>query len=203
MNINKNLVRYLKYGLRFIRSFYWDLRVFFSHSLRRRAQYGSFQTYKRAKLYPDFMHVGDAIKTIEPLAKQYCKGRGIDVGASIWPLDGARPVENHADENAYRIRELDESLDYVFSSHTVEHLDEIDKAIKEWARVIKPGGILFLYIPHPACSMWNADVFEHHVWDVHPEEIEKIISKTGELTVIENSRVPDVYFSYHVVAKKH
>jgi SAM-dependent methyltransferase len=35
----------------------------------------------------------------------------------------------------------DDSVDYVFSMATIEHIDEPEKSILEWKRVLKPGGI--------------------------------------------------------------
>lgn len=39
-------------------------------------------------------------------------------------------------------------LDYVFSSHVIEHFFDPIKAIKEWYRVIKKGGYIIMVIPH-------------------------------------------------------
>lgn len=42
----------------------------------------------------------------------------------------------------------DASVDAVFSSHLLEHIEDTDAALAEWWRVIKPGGYLVLYLPH-------------------------------------------------------
>ena len=42
----------------------------------------------------------------------------------------------------------DETLDYVFSSHVVEHFFDPIKAIEEWYRVVRPGGYIAMIIPH-------------------------------------------------------
>jgi hypothetical protein len=42
----------------------------------------------------------------------------------------------------------DQSLDYVISSHVVEHYFDPIKAMKEWYRIIKPGGYIFTIAPH-------------------------------------------------------
>jgi len=41
----------------------------------------------------------------------------------------------------------DESQDYVISSHVMEHFFDPIKALKEWYRVIKPGGFIFIIAP--------------------------------------------------------
>ena len=40
------------------------------------------------------------------------------------------------------------TLDYVLSSHVIEHFFDPVKALKEWHRVIKPGGYIFIIAPH-------------------------------------------------------
>ncbi len=41
-----------------------------------------------------------------------------------------------------------QSMDFVFSSHLLEHIEDYKAALKEWWRVIKVGGHLCLYLPH-------------------------------------------------------
>lgn len=42
----------------------------------------------------------------------------------------------------------DSSYDFVLNSHVIEHLPCATRAISEWVRVVRPGGLLFLVIPH-------------------------------------------------------
>lgn len=42
----------------------------------------------------------------------------------------------------------DASQDFVISSHVIEHFFDPIKAIKEWLRVIRPGGYIFIIAPH-------------------------------------------------------
>lgn len=39
-------------------------------------------------------------------------------------------------------------LDFVYSSHTLEHMVDIEVALQNWWRVLKNGGYLILYVPH-------------------------------------------------------
>lgn len=42
----------------------------------------------------------------------------------------------------------DESVDAVLNSHVLEHCFDPIKTIAEWMRVLKPGGLIFMIIPH-------------------------------------------------------
>ena len=82
---------------------------------------------------------------------RYLKGVGIDVGAGDDPL-----VAPHATIRAWDVADGDAgalrgvspgSLDFVYSSHCLEHLDELSGALRRWAQVLKPGGHLYLVVP--------------------------------------------------------
>lgn len=59
----------------------------------------------------------------------------------------------------------DQSQDYVFASHVLEHLDNPFGTIREWYRVLKLGGHLVICVPHQDLyekkknppSKWNRD----------------------------------------------
>lgn len=42
----------------------------------------------------------------------------------------------------------DGAFDLVFSSHTLEHIEDHQATLAEWWRLVKPGGHLALYLPH-------------------------------------------------------
>jgi ubiquinone/menaquinone biosynthesis C-methylase UbiE len=41
----------------------------------------------------------------------------------------------------------DESYDFIYASHVLEHIKDDEKAIKEIARILTPGGIAILHVP--------------------------------------------------------
>lgn len=42
----------------------------------------------------------------------------------------------------------DDSFDFVLCSHVLEYFKDPIKAIKEWLRIVKPGGYVYMVIPH-------------------------------------------------------
>lgn len=51
--------------------------------------------------------------------------------------------------NAQYLEKIEnEAYDFVYSSHTLEHMSDPAEALINWWRVVKPGGFLILYIPH-------------------------------------------------------
>lgn len=163
-----------------------------------------FYVYKGCH-YPGYLNDGNASSYILEKARQYCKGYGIDVGADKWPFPGAIPVQNADDQNAYRLdRIADGSLDYVFSSHCLEHLSKWHDALLLWIRKLKPGGILFLYLPHESMRLWNPGApwaMEAHVWMPAHGPINDFLSRNG-MEIAEFNPGKDAYWSFHIVAKK-
>jgi len=42
----------------------------------------------------------------------------------------------------------DNSIDFVISSHVIEHFYDPIKTIQEWLRVVRPGGYVYMIVPH-------------------------------------------------------
>jgi ADP-heptose:LPS heptosyltransferase len=71
----------------------------------------------------------------------------------------------------------DESFDAVFSSHVLEHMEDMRSALNEWCRVIKPGGHLCLYVPsanlYPKCGEPGAN--PDHKQDIYPGDVIELL----------------------------
>ncbi len=102
----------------------------------------------------------------EGFFKKYCEGKGLDIGYGGDILtSNCRGWDFEHGDAQYLNGIPDSEFDFVYSSHTLEHLEEPDVALENWWRVIKPGGYLILYIPHRDLyekkttlpSRWNED----------------------------------------------
>ena len=80
--------------------------------------------------------------------KSYLKGDGIDIGCGNDPVfNHVIPFDQqHGDAN-HISKYIDKKLDFVFSSHCLEHMHNPYHVIKEWYSILKPGGYLFILVP--------------------------------------------------------
>ena len=137
---------------------------------------------------------------IKDRALEYCKGEGIDVGAGPYVLPGARAVDRGRDEHATLIKAEDATLNYVYSSHCMVHLDDPYAALVEWSRVLKRKGVLFLYLPHPYYLPWRAENLVGHKRDLYPDEVQSMVRSAGfDVVVYEED---DGHFSQTLIATK-
>lgn len=109
---------------------------------------------------------GDEAGKVKYEIVPYTRGKGVDLGCGpkkAFPhfigvdncIDGElfgihfKPDIEHDD--CTRLGFLsDGELDFVFSSHLLEHIVDYKAALAEWWRVLKVGGHLVLYLPHKA-----------------------------------------------------
>ncbi len=158
------------------------------------------------KFYPDYLTVGGAGHAIFREALKYCQGQGIDIGAGLWPLPGAIPVDVWRGPGMGRtiLDFKDGSLDYVFSSHCLEHIENWQEAFSEWLKKLKPGGKVFLYLPHPHCAIWHPGspfVQNGHKWIPTPEIIKRTFQEFGcEIEQFDDG--PDAMHSFYVCGRR-
>lgn len=162
-------------------------------------------TYK-GKTYPSSVAFGNAVDHISDYALRFCKGKGLDIGSKTWPLKGAFPIDNNTNINAYKLDKFENnSLDFIFSSHCLEHLHDWRKALILWIRKLNLNGILFLYLPHHSMTLWEPGspwVKDDHVWQPKKDIIVSFL-KENNMLIEEAIEGPDDYFSFYIIAKKN
>lgn len=106
------------------------------------------------------------------LAHNYCIGKGLEIGGSAHNpfglntlnVDRSDSMDTISKKNEIRfcgkalkvdivangdeIPLPDKSQDFIVSSHVIEHFTNPIKALIEWDRLVKPGGVIFIIVPH-------------------------------------------------------
>lgn len=105
----------------------------------------------KGRRYPKLQSEGNAAKFAIPFALEICKGDGVDIGCNNeeWKFPGAKCIDIAlCDCDAMNLPFKDGELDYVFSSHCLEHLENWVSALDHWNKKLKVGGTMFLYLPN-------------------------------------------------------
>ncbi len=148
------------------------------------------------KEWAPHLFTGNATKWISDRALIFCKGDGIDYGAGKWCLPGAIPVDH---STYFGLNDFDfESLDFVYSSHCLEHIGAWQQTLEVLVSKIKAGGIIFLYLPHEQ-SPWTG--WRKHKWTPCAEGVVLVLERMG-VDVLDYSSKPDDYQSFFVVGRK-
>lgn len=157
---------------------------------------------------------------IAALVVPYTRGLGLDIGCGqrkCWPHMIGVDSGHHFGKGDATIQSdgsnlalfSDDSLDFVFSSHTLEHIppDKVPDVLKEWSRVIKKGGHLVLYLPssnlYPKVGEEGAN--PDHKWDIYPGDVAKILQEStccGWTQVEDEERSENTEYSLFEVYQK-
>jgi ADP-heptose:LPS heptosyltransferase/predicted SAM-dependent methyltransferase len=75
----------------------------------------------------------------------------------------------------------DNYMDFVFSSHLLEHIEDTHAALREWWRVVKEGGYLILYLPHKEFypNVGTIGANPDHKHDFLPDDIINVMREIG------------------------
>ena len=96
------------------------------------------------------------------------------------------------------------AFDFVFSSHTLEHIAQWQDALREWIGKLRPGGVIFLYLPHPDCGLWRMDnplMAQYHAWIPTPEVVRAEVEKDG-CGILSYDDKADSMYGFHVCGRK-
>lgn len=152
----------------------------------------------KGKVYPSYIKTGNAASYVIPFAQQFCKGMGLDIGGFFeWTFPGAKPINVLIEDewDAYHLP--NEKYDYIFSSHTLEHLPDYIKALEYWKEHLKSNGVLFLYLPHPDMEYWLPQNDRKHLHSFYPEDVHRLLIDIGFANAVHSER--DLYWSFTVV----
>lgn len=158
----------------------------------------------KGQTYPEFQATGFAARFAFPFAQAIgLLGEGYDIGCNRmeWCYPGAMPIDPAmgTSYSAYNLPERE--VDYIFSSHCLEHLSDWVGALDYWESKIKSGGTIFLYLPHPDQRYWLPWHNRKHNHVLYPRVLEMYFKDRGcWKNIFVSDR--DLNHSYVAVAEK-
>ncbi|MDA9981761.1 class I SAM-dependent methyltransferase [Gammaproteobacteria bacterium] len=166
-------------------------------------------------------NLSETSKAREVLAK-YCTGDGLDIGFGGDPITPAaicidlperyaryKELPQHLHGDARQLHWFrNDCMDYVYSSHVLEDFEQTEPVLKEWLRVLKPGGRLVLFLPDEQvyreyCQTQGKPPNQHHIHENFGLKFIKDIIELKSLNVeIEHEAFPVGIYSFELVLKK-
>lgn len=153
------------------------------------------------KLYPEFQAYGNAAQFALPYAKHFCKGEGVDVGCNRleWCYPGAKPIDPII--NGFNALDIPyTNLDYIFSSHCLEHVANWVEVLNYWSTKLAPGGVIFLYLPDYSQEYWRPWNNRKHIHILTPQILTDYFN-ANDFDLVFTSGV-DLNNSFMVVAQR-
>ena len=107
--------------------------------------------------YPKFQTLGNASQFSIPFALHFCKGVGYDIGycKEEWKFPGSIGIDKSEKSEFDATNLPDKLVDYIYSSHCLEHVDNWVETLEYWISKLNNGGILFLYLPDFSQKYWR------------------------------------------------
>jgi len=153
-------------------------------------------------LYPKFQTEGFAARFAFPFAQQVCKGEGYDIGCMKpeWSFEGSTPIDLSFDDGYHATNLPKQNVDYIFSSHCLEHIVDWVGTMDYWYETLKPNGTLFLYLPDYSQEYWRPWNNRKHVHIFSPTIIKDYLINKGYKNIFVSG--VDLYNAFMVMAEK-
>jgi len=150
---------------------------------------------------------------------RYFVGEGIDIGGAPDPLSlygqffpkmGNVRIWDRQDGDAEVMAGVaDDSFDFVHSSHCLEHLVDPAAGLRNWFRIVKPGGHLVVIVPDedlyeqgvfPSTfntdHKWTFTVAKNRSWSARSRNLMELIAALGEAADLRRLECLDAAYLY-------
>tara|TARA_B100000902_G_scaffold98614_1_gene101052 strand:+ start:3237 stop:3728 length:492 start_codon:yes stop_codon:yes gene_type:complete len=153
-------------------------------------------------VYPELQSKGFAAQYAFPFAKQVLTGEGFDIGCNRkeWAYPGAQMIDLVFNDEFDAFNLPNKKVDYIFSSHCLEHLNDWVGALDHWTTRLHKGGIIFLYLPHPNQIYWKPWNNRKHIHILEPKHIRDYFTAKNFTNVFVTEGF-DLNHSFYAVAE--
>jgi SAM-dependent methyltransferase len=154
-------------------------------------------------------------------ARRYFRGQGVDIGGAPDPLalyrelfpliEGVKTWDLEDGDAQFMAAVADDTYDFVFSSHCLEHLVDPLEGLKNWLRVVRPGGYVIFAIPEEDLyeqgvfpSTFNRDhkntftIGKARSWSPHSINVLELLGGLGPGAAVEKVELLDSTYRYEL-----
>jgi hypothetical protein len=144
-------------------------------------------SYKN-KTYPKFQSEGNAAKFAIPYAQQVCSGTGVDIGCmnKEWAFPNSIPIDIKFNNGFDALNLPDIKLNYIFSSHCLEHIPNWVSVMDYWYSKLEKEGVLFLYLPSYTQEYWRPWNNRKHLNIFTPEIVFDYMKDKGYINIFKS-----------------
>lgn len=133
---------------------------------------------------------------------KYLQGKGIDIGAGSDPITPDCTQWDLLDGDARWMLDCpEESFDWVYSSHCLEHLDDPSGALARWWQLVRPGGYLIISVPD--FKLYELGMWPSHLNPDHKSrwQVEKLQAELAQLDggAVEYVKLVDTRYDYSLL----
>jgi predicted SAM-dependent methyltransferase len=162
----------------------------------------SIDTITYQKIYPKFQAEGFAAQFAFPYALKICKGTGYDIGCmkQEWSFPGSIAIDKNFNDQWDANHLPYSGVDYIFSSHCLEHIENWVSTLDYWTETLKDQGVLFLYLPHPDQIYWRPWHNRKHLHSFTIQIIKDYMLDRGYINIFNSER--DLNYSFMIIGEK-
>jgi len=99
---------------------------------------------------------------------------GIDFGGGAGPVNPEATIVDFNQKDVFgrmvkfkTLADVDFQVDYIFSSHTLEHIKDLDGISIQILNTLKKDGYLILNLPSYTCLRWRSGIHSHKAFNDH------------------------------------
>ena len=157
-----------------------------------------------AEIYQNYIgetHKSHERRVREGFFEKYCNGEGLDIGygADII-VPGCSGWDLRNGDAQYLTGIEDESFDFVYSSHCLEHMVDVRTSLKNWYRVVKKGGYL---IRHMSVSFGD-EPFQNFSRKTFVKKFERVLKCFDGIQAVyalhENTDIKHIHIVFNTVS---
>lgn len=159
-----------------------------------------------------------------PFHTRFFAGDGIDIGGGPDPLGqyagvfarmrSCRTWDKEDGDAMFMESVEDNSYDFLHSSHCLEDLDDVNVALENWIRIVKPGGYMVITVPDEdmyeqgswpsrfnKSHKWTFTVYKAASWSPKSVNVIDLVTAFGEQVYLEKLEVVRDFFRMSLAEK--